>query len=238
MNRHHNPVFVPHGARTKIDIIANKSDQATHEIQRLCKVLLHMKKQAAKEVTKEAISNTGLTVTGRRVDELMDALDFFHKSVEDELTGDSTIKGTPDEKENKLEMWKVMLHRLIEVYQNGGKTKGLKVLPEMMSWSMELLARTSVNNFQEARKVMRLPHISYVYKKSNEVISSANQQAFLLCIQTINTVRLRAKNEKWTENARIVVAALDSTAAVDNALGSEENPVQCQAMFRWKVQLQ
>ena len=103
-----------------------------------------------------------------------------------------------------------MLHCLIEVYQNGGKTKGLKVLPEMMSWSMELLARTSVNNLQEARKVMRLPHISYVYKKSNKVISSENQRVFLLCIQTINTVRFRAGNEKWTKNARIVVTALVS----------------------------
>ena len=77
MNCHHNPVFVPHGARAKIDIIDNKPDQATHEIQFLRKVLLHMKKQTAEEVVKEEISNTGVTVTGHRADELMDELKSF-----------------------------------------------------------------------------------------------------------------------------------------------------------------
>ena len=31
MNHHHNPVFVPHGTRTKIDIIVSKPDQATQD---------------------------------------------------------------------------------------------------------------------------------------------------------------------------------------------------------------
>ena len=57
----------------------------------------------------------------------------------------------------------------------GWQNKGLNVLPEMIGWSMEILAQTSVNNFQEMRKVMRLPNVSYVYKKSDKVISSANQ---------------------------------------------------------------
>ena len=210
INRQHNPVFVPHGAKTNIGIIANQPNQASHEIQRLRKFVSNAKRQIAKQVAKQTVASTGVTVTGHRADELMEALNIVHKAVEGELTGDSTIEGTPDEKENKLEMWKVMFHRLIEVYKNGGKTTGLSVAPEMMSWSMTLLARTSANNFQEVRKVLRLPHISYVYKKSDEVISSANQRAFSLCTQTCQTVMRRADGEDWKANARFVVTALDS----------------------------
>ena len=110
----------------------------------------------------------------------MKALVIIERAVTTELTGSSTSEGTEDKKENKLEMWKVMFQRLLQVYKNGGKTKGLRVAPEYMSWSMELLARTSVNTYDEVRKVMKFPHISYVYKKSGEVISSAHQQAFSL----------------------------------------------------------
>ena len=79
-----------------------------------------------------------------------------------------------------------------------------------MSWSMELLARTSVNTYDEVHKVMRLPHISYVYKKSGEIIASAHQRAFSLSIQKLQSMRLRAKNEDWSDNAKLTVTALDS----------------------------
>ena len=210
--RQHNPApaFTPFGKSARIDFIAKQPDQATHEIQRLRKMLLNMKRRMAKQVVKREIAKSGVIVSGHRADELMEALDIVNKAVEDELTGDNTAEGTPDEKENKFEMWKVMFHRLLQVYRNGGKTKGLNVAPEMMSWSMELLARTSVNNYQEARRVMRLPALSYVYEKSGELISSANQRAFSLCIQTCQTVMKRAENENWAANARLVATALDS----------------------------
>ena len=210
--RQHNPApaFTPFGKRARIDFIAKQPDQATHEIQRLRKMLLNMKRRMAKQVAKRKIANSGVIVSGHRADELMEALDIVNKAVEDELTGDNTAEGAPDEKENKFEMWKVMFHRLLQVYRNGGKTKGLNVAPEMMSWSMELLARTSVNNYQEVRKVMRLPALSYVYEKSGELISSANQRAFSLCIQTCQTVMKRAENEDWAANTRLVTTALDS----------------------------
>ena len=132
------------------------------------------KREKAKELAKRAISDTGVTVTGQRADELMKALVIIERAVTTELTGSSTSEGTEDEKENKLEMWKVMCLRLLQVYKNGGKTKGLRVAPEYLSWSMELLARTSVNTFQEVSKVMRLPHISNVYKKSGSFLVPIN----------------------------------------------------------------
>ena len=55
----------------------------------------------------------------------MKALGIIEKAVATELTRSSTSEGTEDEKENKLEMWKVMFQRLLQVYKNGGKTKGL-----------------------------------------------------------------------------------------------------------------
>ena len=74
---------------------------------------------------------------------------------------------------------------------------------------MCLLACTSVNNFQEVWKVMKLPHISCLYKKSNEIISNHNQHAFSICTQTIETIARRAKEENWDATTRIRVMSWD-----------------------------
>ena len=85
-------MFVPHGAKTNIGIIANQPNQASHEIQRLHKFVLNAKRQIAKQVVKQTIASTGVTVTGHRADELMEALNIVHKAAEGKLTGDSTIE--------------------------------------------------------------------------------------------------------------------------------------------------
>ena len=103
-----------------------------------------------------------------------------------------------------------MLHCLLGVYENGGRTRGLKVLPEMLSWLMCMLARTLTNNFVEMQKVMKLPALSYVYKKSGEIISTANQRAFSYCPQTVETMSLRAIREKWDQSACFGFTAIDS----------------------------
>ena len=45
-----------------------------------------------------------MTVTGHRADALMNALKIIHKAVEKELTGESTVEGMPDEKENRHQL--------------------------------------------------------------------------------------------------------------------------------------
>ena len=100
------------------------------------------------------------------------------------------------------------------------KQKDFRVVAEIMSQSMELPTQNSVNTFQEVRKVMRLPHISYVYMKSSKVISSRNQRAFLLCIQKIQVEILRAENENSTENSRTAVTALDSAGVSSSVQGN------------------
>ena len=61
-------------------------------------MLLNMKRRIAKQVAKREIANSGVIVSGHRADELMEALDIVNKAVEDELTGDNTAEGAPDEK--------------------------------------------------------------------------------------------------------------------------------------------
>jgi len=148
-----------------LDDLANKPEQARFEIERLRKQVRQMKRKMAEEVH-NALADHGVILHGARADDFMSAMRIVKVHVEKELASASPAEGTPDEKENKLKIWKVVFHRLLSVYLNGGKTQGLPVLPEFMGWSMEFLAHSSVNTFKEVQKVMKLPHISYVYKKS------------------------------------------------------------------------
>jgi hypothetical protein len=69
----------------------------------------------------------------------MIALDPNHKgTVSNDLIEDSNIKGTAEKKVTKPEMWKVLFRCLCEVYRTGSRIKGIQVLPEFMSWPMEL----------------------------------------------------------------------------------------------------
>lgn len=66
INRQHNPVFVPHGAKTNIGIIANQPNQASHEIQRLCKFVSNAKRQIAKQVCR-AMRRTQVFTTDQQI---------------------------------------------------------------------------------------------------------------------------------------------------------------------------
>ena len=87
-----------------------------------------MKHNIANQVEKFVICNNATTVTCHHAGKLMSALNIIHQAVTSELTGESTTEGMSDKKENKFEMWKVLFHRLIEDYRNGGINKGFSVL--------------------------------------------------------------------------------------------------------------
>ena len=118
-----------------------------------------------------------------------------------------------------------MFQRLLQVYKNGGKTKGLRVAPAYMSWSMELLTRTSVNTYEEVRKVMRLPHISYAYKKSGKIISGAHTTRLVLPLPETVAIPLLAEtilvplssfaDESWIMMQSSTAAGANSKREVD-----------------------
>ena len=206
ISRSHSPVFEPPHPCTRIDYIANDPTAADHEIRHLRALVKQLKRKKADAILQQELKRNAIMIPPTRVVPVMEAVLIITKELENQLSGE----GKSEEEENQMIMWKSQLLHLLRVFKNGGQTRGIPVIPDMLTWSIEFLARTSVKTYEEARKLMKLPHISYVYKCSAKIISTANERAFSLCLQTISSISLRADREEWDDNARIGFLALDS----------------------------
>jgi len=79
-----------------------------------------------------------------------------------------------------------------------------------MTWAIALLACTSSGTYNEVAKLMRLPHIRTVYKKTAELIMTKNDKAYCLHMHTIRSIDEHARQEGWTSHQRISAIAQDS----------------------------
>ena len=91
-----------------------------------------------------------------------------------------------------------------------GKVKKVPVPLTILNWAIAFLAKTSVSVYNEVREVMKLPHISYIYKKTAEMVSTLGDKAYAINIDTICEIGKRANCEKWTAHQRTGVLAQDS----------------------------
>ena len=102
--------------------------------------------------------------------------------------------GAPEE----VEIWRLHKHHIDAVYENGGTAQGKRVPvhPTLLSWAIAFLARTSVSTYNKVRKVMKLPHISYVHKKTAELVSATRDKGYAINIETIRTLGKQAVKQK------------------------------------------
>ena len=82
--------------------------------------------------------------------------------------------------------------------------------PTILWWSIGFLAKNSSSCYKEVQKVMRLPDISYVYKKMKELVSRSDDTGFGIHFTTLQTMKERADRENWTTHQRTGVIAEDS----------------------------
>jgi len=64
--------------------------------------------------------------------------------------------------------------------------------------------------YKDVAKVMLLPDISYVYRKTAEMVSTNNDKAWGLHLNTIKSLAEHANRENWTKHQRFGVIAQDS----------------------------
>ena len=88
------------------------------------------------------------------------------------------------------ELWHVFREYIDDVHAQGGKVRGKKgkkvpVPPTILNWAIAFLAKTSASVYNEVQKVMKLPHISYIYKKTAEMVSTLGDKAYAINIDTI-----------------------------------------------------
>ncbi len=95
-----------------------------------------------------------------------------------------------------LELRRLHSEHIGQVNKNGGKGHGRKRVKHhtlLMNWAIAFLARTSARVYAEVAKIMMLsPHISHVYKKTVELVSTQSNKAFFLHINTIRSIHERA----------------------------------------------
>ncbi len=85
------------------------------------------------------------------------------------------------------------------IFENGGKGGGFKRLtyhPLLLNWAITFLAQTSAYVYKEVALVMMLPDISYVYRKTADMISTNKDKAFTLHMNTIQSISDRARKNK------------------------------------------
>jgi hypothetical protein len=93
-----------------------------------------------------------------------------------------------------LELWHLHSEHISQVHANGGKGQGRKRVvyhPLLLNWSITFLAGTSSRVYGEVAKIMMLPHISHVYRKTAKLISTQSDKAFGLNINTIRSISER-----------------------------------------------
>ena len=111
----------------------------------------------------------------------------------------------------ELALWKVQAEHISKVSNDGGKRQGRQAYhPMLMHWAIAFLARTSASTYNEVAKIMMLPNISTVYRKTAELITTKNDKAYCMHMNTIRSISDRAHRENWTSNQRIGAIAQDS----------------------------
>ena len=108
------------------------------------------------------------------------------------------------------EMWLIHTKHMLNVFLADGNMRQVKQAEELVVWAIVLHARTSNRVYKEIAKVMKLSHISTVYKKGNELVSTGSTRAFSLCTVTLSMLSQMADRKKWNDNQRLVFLAIDS----------------------------
>ena len=114
--------------------------------------------------------------------------------------------------EEELDLWELHRDHINHVWKNGGRSRHKKapVHPTILNWAIAFLAKASVSVYKEVANIMQLPDISYIYRKTNELVSTTADRGYSLNLQTIRTMGARATKDEWSANARRGVLAQDS----------------------------
>jgi hypothetical protein len=112
-----------------------------------------------------------------------------------------------------LELWRVHTKQINKVYENGRKGRGCQNAtyhPMIMNWAIAFLAHTFSGTYNKVPKIMMLPHIRTVYRKTAELITTKNDKVYCMHMNAICSISDHACCENWTSHQRIGVIAQDS----------------------------
>ncbi len=97
-----------------------------------------------------------------------------------------------------LELWHVHTEHISKVYKFGRKGRGQQNSAYhlmLMNWAIAFLAHTSASTYNEVAKIMMLPHIRTIYRKTAELITTKNDKAYCLHMNMIQSISEHALQE-------------------------------------------
>ena len=195
------------GKYASITKISSNPVLAAMEIRMAREEIRCLRRELARTVLQTAIDKDGAVLSdGAAGDQIRRAIGIMDGPVTEALQSGGAAP-------EALELWRVHTEHINKVYKNGGKSRGRKSAtyhPMLMNWAIAFLARTSSSTYNEVAKIFMLPHISTVYRKTAELITTKNDKAYCLHMNTIQSVSERARRENWTSHQRIGAIAQDS----------------------------
>ncbi len=188
------PIVQPAGKQATILKISRNPDLAELEIRKIRDESRNLCSWLARVVLMEAMEKDRAVLPGgvegdriRRVVEIIDG------PISEALRSSSESE--------ELELWQIHSKHISKVCSNGKKKHGHQNYhPMLMNWAMAFLACTSSSTYNEVSKIMMLPQIVTVYRKTAELISTKNDKAYCLHMNTIRSISDRADQEGWTSH--------------------------------------
>jgi hypothetical protein len=179
-------------------------------VMEICKAreeIRRLRHELAQTVLQEAIEKDGAVLLDGAVgDQIRRAVGIMDGPVTKALQ----LGAAPE----ALELWRVHTEHINRVFVNGGKGRGHQNAtyhPKLMNWAIAFLACTSSGTYDKVAKTFMLPHISTVYQKTAELITTKNDMAYCLHMHTIQSISDRAHRENWMSHQCIGAIAQDST---------------------------
>ena len=193
------------GKHATIANISRNPALAATEINTIRDENRRLRRQLAHVVLMDAIDKDGaMFPEGIEGNQIRKAVGIMDGSISKVLQSDATLSV-------ELELWQVHAEHISKISKDGGKRRGRQAYhPMLMNWAIAFLARTSSSTYNEVAKIMMLPNISTVYRKTADLITTKNDKAYCLHMNTIRSISDRARRENWTSNQRIGAIAQDS----------------------------
>ena len=197
------PPAMSHNGTNVRHIVSNPTN-ARLEIERLRREVKRLRRAQAREVFRRDLAKNGRAVDGAEMAQVRGAINAANAVVQSALSAGGAVE--------ELELWRIHKEHLDSVAEKGGTTKGrsVRVHPTLLNWCIAFLARTSASVYEEVRRVMKLPSVSYVYRKTAEMISTMADKAYAINIDTVREMGERADREGWSAAQRTGMLAQDS----------------------------
>ena len=206
VRRSNDPIVEPAGKQASIQKISRNPDLAELEIRQIRDENRNLRRQLARVILMDAMEKDGAVFhDGAEGDRIRRVVDIIDEPISDALRSNSATEG--------LEIWQIHSEHISKVSSDGKRKCGRQKYHQMlMNWAMAFLSRTSCRTYNEVAKIMivMLPCIGTVYRKTAEIISTKNDKAYCLHMNTIRSISDRADREGWTCHQRIGVIAQDS----------------------------